>query len=206
MKTQIRVIKMSKNCSICKIKKPATYFNKRSSAKDGMRPECRSCQCLHNLEVRRSKLGWVAEILHTQKRNSTKRGMAQPDYTLDELVEWVMPQELFHKLHETWKISGYKQNLRPSIDRVDDYLPYTSSNIQLMTWEENCKKAGKDVKTGTNRKPLKAVVQLSLKGEKIKEYYSISEASRMLNIKNSGIVNCLKGRLKTSGGFKWEYL
>ena len=36
-------------------------------------------------------------------------------------------------------------------------------------------------------------------------YESIGEASRILNISRTGIMNCLKRTTKTSGGYKWYY-
>ena len=51
----------------------------------------------------------------------------------------------------------------------------------------------------------KKVYQFTLDGEKIGEYYSISEANRVTNVKNSGISKCCSGERKTAGGFKWSF-
>jgi len=51
----------------------------------------------------------------------------------------------------------------------------------------------------------KQIVQLDKKGNFIKEFKSISEASRELNILVSGICVCLKNKKFSSGGFMWEY-
>lgn len=55
----------------------------------------------------------------------------------------------------------------------------------------------------TNRK---AVIQKTLNGVPIKEWYSMSEAARALNLDVSNICNCCKGLIKSTGGFKWEKL
>jgi len=52
---------------------------------------------------------------------------------------------------------------------------------------------------------IRAVVQFDLKGNFIREYSSISEAARNLNIKASQITNCTSGHIKTSRGFQWRY-
>lgn len=52
----------------------------------------------------------------------------------------------------------------------------------------------------------KAIVQLDISGNFIKEWKSVGDASRFLNIGNSGIQNCISGRTKSSGGFKWTHL
>ena len=49
------------------------------------------------------------------------------------------------------------------------------------------------------------VVQFSTEGMYIKEWQSIKEAGEVLKIDKSGIGQCCKGRLKTSGGFIWKY-
>ena len=53
-----------------------------------------------------------------------------------------------------------------------------------------------------NKEP---VVQLSLKGEFIKEYTSLSNAERETGIPRGNITSCLTGKNKTAGGYKWEY-
>lgn len=55
----------------------------------------------------------------------------------------------------------------------------------------------------SNSKPIN---QYDLKGNFIKEWMSITEASKTLNIKICGISNCLrKGFNSSSGGYKWKY-
>ena len=41
--------------------------------------------------------------------------------------------------------------------------------------------------------------------ELINEFNSISEAARALKTTVTSIQNCLKGRSKTSNGYKWRY-
>jgi hypothetical protein len=52
----------------------------------------------------------------------------------------------------------------------------------------------------------KKVIQYDLKGNLIKEWGSIQQASKALNIADSSMTAVCKGRLKTSGGFIWKYL
>lgn len=49
------------------------------------------------------------------------------------------------------------------------------------------------------------ILQYDLDNNFIKEYKSATEAARLLNLKNTPITNCLKGRSKTSYGFIWKY-
>lgn len=54
-------------------------------------------------------------------------------------------------------------------------------------------------------KTKKSVLQLNVKNEIVNEFESVSDAARTLNIVIGSIINCLKGRSKSAGGFKWEY-
>lgn len=51
----------------------------------------------------------------------------------------------------------------------------------------------------------KPIIQLTKDGQFVDEYPSIAEASETTNISRTSIVNCLKGRSKTSGGFVFKY-
>jgi group I intron endonuclease len=66
---------------------------------------------------------------------------------------------------------------------------------------KKCGKARqKDQSTNT------VVLQIDKKiGEILNEYFSIHEAQRQTKIWTSSISMCCSGKLKTSGGFKWEY-
>ena len=50
------------------------------------------------------------------------------------------------------------------------------------------------------------VVQLTMDGEFIKAWESISTAVRMLGVRQSGVTACCIGRYGSSGGYKWKYI
>lgn len=62
----------------------------------------------------------------------------------------------------------------------------------------------KIIKPYCNPKKVK-IHQLNTKGEFIKEYNSVTEASRELGIPKSNISYCLTGKRKTAGGYIWKY-
>ena len=49
------------------------------------------------------------------------------------------------------------------------------------------------------------ILQFAKSGEFIKEWPSAYEAERQLGIPHSNIGACIKGRLKSAGGFVWRY-
>lgn len=58
---------------------------------------------------------------------------------------------------------------------------------------------------GTLKHQGKPIIQLSKSGEFIMEFNSTKEASEKLNISVTSINNCLCGRSKSAGKFKWIY-
>lgn len=55
------------------------------------------------------------------------------------------------------------------------------------------------------KKLSKAVIQYDLQSKFIKEWCSIRNASRNLNINIGTIIRCCKGEFKTAGGYIWKY-
>ena len=49
------------------------------------------------------------------------------------------------------------------------------------------------------------IIQLDINDNIVAEYPSLIEAERQTGIKSGNICKCCKGKLKTSGGFKWLY-
>ena len=82
------------------------------------------------------------------------------------------------------------------------------SNLNLMTCKENLnygtrnERAGKVLKNGKKSKP---VLQFTLEDILIKEYPSIRQVERETGFNQACIVNCCKGKLKQSYGYKWRY-
>ena len=94
--------------------------------------------------------------------------------------------------------------LSPSVDRIDDYRSYIFDNIQLMTWRKNLDKSYTDRKNGVNNKLSKTVLQFTLSGKFIKEYYSQSQATRNTGVNRGNLNSCCNGNVKTAGGFIWK--
>ncbi len=166
---------------------------------------CKECDRKRISDYRKTKQGLIGTIYQSQKLSSKNRNMELPNYTLKELREWCHKQPKFDKLYLDWVVSGYNKMKVPSIDRLDDYKPYTFDNIQLMNWEENDLKGKSDRLNGVNNKNKRPVVQYTLDDDYVNDFCSIAEASRELKINVSSISSvCLNVR-KTAGGYKWKY-
>lgn len=196
-----------KVCSKCGEVKEFSEFRKDNKMVLGRRSQCKSCEKIGLIKYNRSKKGLINRIYNSQKNNSIYRGYSVPAYTLCELKKWCLSQDVFHELYYKWVDSKYNKELRPSIDRKNDYKSYTFSNIQIITWRENYIKYCNDAINGINTKRCKGVKKYDLSGNFIEEYYSISEAARQNNMDNKHISSVCKG-VKSRGsanGFIWRY-
>ncbi len=193
----------TKICNSCGENKILSEFYKHKKNKDGLRYSCKECGKKQTTIYQRTEKGLIYKIYEKQISNSKERGHNPPNYTKEELYKWVLSQNNFKKLYSDWVDSNYFTNLAPSVDRLDDYKPYTLNNIRLVAWEDNLKKAHNDRLLGINNKNSKKVYQYDLEDNFIKEYFSVAEAFRQTNIRH--ISDACNGIYKTTGGFKWSY-
>jgi len=159
-------------------------------------------------KFQKTKKGLVSRIYFNQIESSKRRGHDIPSYTQNELFEWVCSVPFFDSIYNNYVLSGYQKMLVPSVDRINDNLPYTFDNIQLMTWRENKDKAHRDMRIGKlthGTKPQIPIIQYDLEGNIIFEHHSIMSASRETGVDDGNIVKVCKGFRKTAGGYKFKY-
>ena len=194
-----------KRCNSCNIIKKLSKFSKQKSRKDGLQLSCKECDKIRSHLYFRTKDGLVSKIYSNQKVNSKTRGHVPPCYSKQDLQDWLYSQKKFHHLFHIWEIGNFDRMLVPSVDRMDDYEPYSFSNIQLMTWRENEAKGNIDRVEGRNNKKNKTDLQYSKDGDFITAHHSTCGASRQSNISQKNISACCTGKRKSAGGFYWEY-
>jgi len=188
-----------KTCTKCKKLLNNVQFQNSSTTKDRKSNHCKDCL----LQYRRKKNTLINQIYGHQREKSKRRNHKLPDYTLEELKLWLKLTN-FDNLYTEWVNSNFNKDLVPSLDRLNDYKPYTLGNIHVTTWKDNNIKGYKDRKNGVNNKLSKAVKQLTQNGEVLNTFPSLSEASRKTNTSISNISRaCNNGG--TSCGFRWEF-
>lgn len=194
-----------KKCKQCNELKPLTEYRKEKNNKDGRRNKCNPCRNEMEYKNRRTKDGLISIIYNSQKYNSKVRNHQPPTYTKKELKNWVFSNPNFTAIYEEWISSGYEKDLKPSIDRLNNYKGYSFDNIQLTTWKENSNNQHKDVLEGRFNKTNKAVIQMDLEGNFIKVYHSISHAGRCTGVIDKNISCVCNGKRNTAGGYKWKF-
>jgi len=204
-----------KKCFKCGIEKPLNEFYKHSQMMDGYLNKCKECakkDTANNPKAfsnrvedcyDRTEKGVIRVIYKAQKSNSKRRGHNPPAYTKDELREWLYKNN-FKSLYDKWVKSGFKKDLKPSVDRIDDFKGYSFDNIKLGTWKENKEHQTVDILNGTgiSGKRCKAV-ECYKDGVLIKKYISHSSARRDVGY---SIERALKsGRPDRQNGYMWRY-
>ena len=198
----------SKICNRCKLDIPTTMFHKQKKGYLGVQGRCKECIAEVELEFRLTKKGVVSTIYDNQLSSSVKRGHNKPSYSRSDLKDWLYSDKEFHRLFSTWESSNYDMLLKPSVDRQDNDLPYSFSNIQLITWGENKALYKEDVKSGKVQRQSKLVLQIDKDTkEVIMEFHSLIEAQRQTGCDRTSISRCCNGvkNYKTTGGFMWKY-
>lgn len=203
-----------KICKDCNENKPFTQFVPKASCKDGYELRCRQCRTIRYNKADPIKA--FKKIYLSQCTHSVTRGHPQPTYTFDQLLDWVDKQPNALRIWDMYVKSGYASDARPSVDRLNDNLPYTLDNIQLLTWSGNRAKGANDKKQGVNNSCNRAVIAYNLDGTIYKKYYSISQAMREIGGNSWGIVTVADGKPVKDGrgklyipatykGLKWSW-
>lgn len=190
--------------SLCKESFYYAIMSCKQSLKD-MVTKYKRCSAYYTIFLR-TKEGVIERIYGSQKGKHLRKKKSWKShlYSFEKFKEWCLSQNKFHVLFDKWVKSGYRQRLKPSVDRIDCTKGYIFSNIQLMTWGENSDKGRIEYRIHRGKK----VVQKSKKGKRINEFKSITEASKKTGIRKqqiSGVAN--KNPLyKSVGGFLWEFV
>ena len=156
-------------------------------------------------EYRQSERGRIAMIFSNMRSRSKVRGNPPPEFTQQELSNWVYANG-YKRIYDEWVASGFDKMKSPSVDRADDYEHYTINNLlRICTWQENFDRGCADRKSGINNKMSKAVIQKSLSGKIINTFYSAAQAHRETKTDKACICLCCKDLQHTANGYRWCY-
>lgn len=165
----------------------------------------------YNLNYRRSIKGLVKYIYAHQIRNCQVRGHNLPEYSSNELYKWFTSNNQALQVYNSWVKTGYDNEYKPSIDRLDNSKTYSFSNIECVTWYENKQRAYKGIRDNTIKTSSllnnghRPVCQFDLDLNKIATFISLSEANRLTGIDHRGISRCCKEEKVAYKNYLWCY-
>lgn len=204
---------MTKTCRFCNRTKDISQFNKSKSHSDGHEWKCKACKKIYKATWSRTKIGVIKTIYSSQLESSKKRNHPEPSYTQQEFIEWVQGQRLFDYYYNNWVASGYKKIYKPSVDRLDDFKPYSFDNIQLTIVLGNQEHAMQDKRTGigTQGRHTYKVRATNLETGEVEVFPSSSYAVEVLALRGivvnrQNIQKVCNGQRNKCGGLSWEYV
>ena len=146
----------------------------------------------------------ISILYNRVKVSHNTRDLPEINYDKEDLVKWLYSNN-YRNMFRKWKRSGFETLSAPSLDRLDTTLGYDLNNLELVTWQVNQLRAYSDRMKGVGRMAdgNEKVVQLTITGEFVKEYVSISDASRETKINRGNISSAVSGKNKTAGNYIW---
>ncbi len=159
--------------------------------------------------------GWTTKVYGRMRFSSKTRKMSMPSFTKQELKEWAINNKIEERI-KIWSENGCLKSETPSVNRLDDYKPYTLENIELTNWEDNNKKGRGSIKVkelvhsvlGNIAKKMfsRPVIKSDLNGKVLALYPSAREAARQNNTDSGSISSVCRGEKHTHHNYKWTYV
>lgn len=199
-------------CRLCRKKESATYYDKnKETIKKQVKKYCIINKVKLGIQKKTAYLENSKEILKYQKEYYKKCPWKRTFQNIRNRCEntkipnykWYGGRGIkclitVEELEILWFRDKAWLLYQPSIDREDNDGDYTFDNCRYI--ELGLNSAERNVRVSS-----KAIFQLDLEGKFIKEWFSISEASRQLKIAHTNINACCLGIRKATHGYKWKY-
>jgi group I intron endonuclease len=155
-------------------------------------------------EEKRSELGWqrkgtkLSEEVINNRTAKVQKTVIQLNLNNDFIQEW----ESATQASKTLKLSSSDicQCCKNKKKTCGGYKwKYLNEDFQNSNYKP------RTIKGNTPNKNTKAVIQMDLKGNFIRDWKYIRQACKELNIEGFHISSCCRGKRKSAYGFKWKY-
>ena len=147
------------------------------------------------------KIGVTTDVIRRMKQQSVKEG----EYRVIE--EYTNAKTASVREQELQVQYGYRVDKIPYYKTLRNQKKATTPEVMIKrtaNFDYKARTANFDYKAKAE-KCKKPIIQFDLQGNFIKQWDSVTKVGIKLNITPTNIVNCLKGRQKTGGGYIWKY-
>lgn len=163
--------------------------------------------------LRKANLGKKQSAATIQKRLNSLKPIHESEEWRKKLAEIAKKNEKFTTKGMKFSKEAYKDRFkhRIGIARPEEVKRKISEAKKGKKHSEERRiinslaQMGKKLSEETKAKISKPIKQYSLNNQFVKSWQSATIAALELNIQRTGISDCCNGRIKTSGGFKWQY-
>jgi len=197
-------------CNQCGKEKLLSEFSKKSNGKFGVRSICKACTAINSKDyrkrtfkfqrnkiikrsqLRRKTLPWVYILYGVRQRCDNPKATGYSSYGERGIKNFLQLKDIKF----LWFRDKAFEMKRPSIDRINPDGNYEVSNCRFKEYEQNVKE---------HRVHIKPILQIDKKGNLLKEWNSLKQASDFYHIHSTAITQNLQGRSKFCNGFIWKY-
>jgi len=182
----------NKTCSNCKIIKPLASFGKNKRHRDGLSYICRDCVKIENKKYQET-YPWIICFMNIRARCNNKNNENYKWYGekgIDCLITKDEVRILWFR-DKAWLMK------KPSINRKDSNKDYIFDNCYFDEQSNNSIEANKRTK-------IKPILQFDKNGNFIKEWNSITEASKSYNTTVQNISFALHNQHYFACGYNWK--
>ena len=185
--------KICSNSKCLQPEKPLSEFGKDSRHKDGLQSQCKECNKEYKKEFYEN-FPWKQIFNNINSRCNNPKSINYKWYGKKGIKNYLTEEDIKF----LWFRDKAYLMSKPSIDRKKSNKNYTLENCRFIELKDNVIKGNKE-------SHIKPILQYDLKDNFIREFKSIIEVERILGLNHSHISECARGKLKTSGSFKWIF-
>lgn len=180
-------------CFYCrKIKQISEFYPSSIKRKDY---RCIVCKKISRKENTKN-LRFLMSIYYRRQVHN-KRGEPVP-YTFEEFYTWGRNNKELVALFRIWSETGYRDDIKPAIIRVDSRKGFTFDNLKVLE-----KHRVNEERVDPRARPVN---QYTMDGEYVATFPNAKIASEILNFKHyTGISSACRGERNSSQGFVWRY-
>ncbi len=142
------------------------------------------------------KIGVIKKIFRSQKQSSRWFRLYPKQF-----IDWLINNETFSLLYDAWVFSGYKKDLKPSVDRLEDDIGYEFFNVRVVTWHQNNTKEYNNIKHKFGRK----VIVTDTNTDTNYEFITIRDAAKFIGCGSQAVSNCVRGNRKNINNYLCVY-